>query len=140
LLLPCQIDETLAGFLQVDTDTTLTRNEIRNAINVYIKYNVDETRPEIKRWEYLNPGGLRNLQDDHNHSIINPDSRLAELLNYGEYVEGVRNGNIKQRRKDKETGVDHWITVSNEELTYCVVQKLYQARIVKTLKPNDVKL
>lgn len=131
LLIPSRIDQKLATFLKVRPDTLLSRNEVRNAINVYIKYDIHETRPEITRWAYLNPNGDRNLQNKTNRSVIDPDSTLVDLLDYGQYVDRVRNGLEKRKRKDKETGIVSWVPVTDETLTYCVVQKLYQKHLFK---------
>lgn len=137
--LPCRIDETLRAFLKLDADATPTRHEIRDALSVYIKFNPADKRPKMQRWSYLNPQGERNLQDDTLRSVIHPDSQLSELLNYREYMERVQRGEVKGKRKDPETGQRHEVTIHSEDLTYCVVQQLFQQRILETLPPPKEK-
>lgn len=132
--LKCKIDKELKDFLEVDDDAALTRNDIRNGINVYIHFDPNDPRPQIQRWAHLNPGGSRNLQNPEKKSIIHPDTKLAKLLHYSEYVSRVKNGEEATRRKNKETGKMEERVVEDPVLTYCVVQKLYQHHILETVR------
>ena len=131
--LPCVINEELRKFLKMDEGVTPTRNEIRNAINVYIHFDPDDERPQIQKWSYLNVNGARNLQNPANKSIIFPDTALAKLLDYAVYVDNVKKGNVKSKKKNKETGSMEEYTVIDTALTYCIIQKLYQKHIIKTV-------
>ncbi len=131
--LPCHIDEKLRTFLQLEPDATPTRHEIRNALDVYIKFNPNDARENMQKWSYLNPDGDRNLQDPTIRSVIHPDTQLADLLNYRDYVDRVHQGQVKGKRRNPETGLRCEVVITDDSLTYCVVQQLIQCHILKTL-------
>lgn len=76
------ITPQLAKFLQIDPDETVTRTEILRAFTVYVKLDPEETREDFLKWEYLNPGGKRNLQVKDDKHYIKPDATLLKLFKF----------------------------------------------------------
>ncbi|RLI44938.1 hypothetical protein DRO61_11535, partial [Candidatus Bathyarchaeota archaeon] len=133
-VLQCQLTPELTDFLQIDRDTTLCRKDVTNAICVYAHLKENETRPHMLRWDYLNPGGKRNLQNPNERMAIVPDSKLAKLLRYNKYKKDVKAGIVTKNVADKKTRVTTTVTVTEPTLYYWVIQKLLSVHYVATLK------
>ena len=102
-VLKCSITDELADFMKLPHGSTPSRNEITNSICVYANIKPGETRPQMLKWENLNPGGLRNLQKPTDKMIIIPDDVLSKLLGYDKYVADVEGGLITKSAIDKTT-------------------------------------
>jgi chromatin remodeling complex protein RSC6 len=133
-VLQCQLSPELADFLQIDHDTTLCRKDVTNAICVYSHLKPNEKRPHMLRWEYLNPGGKRNLQNPKERMAIIPDAKLAKLLRYNKYKKDVKAGQVTKNVTDKKTRVTTTVTVTEPTIYYWVIQKLLTVHYVSTLK------
>lgn len=139
-VLQCEITKELANFLNIDPETTLCRKDVTNAICVYAHLKPDEKRVHMLKWEYLNPGGKRNLQDPSNKMSILPDSALSKLLRYNQYKKDVKTGKITKNVKNKTTRMVTKVTVTEPTLYYWVVQRLIREHFVSTLKKTDSSL
>lgn len=132
---PCKISRELAEFIGVDADSTetLSRVEVMTAIRAYIHIKPDETRGEVLRWQYLNPGRKRNLQDPENGMIVHPDEKLSELLGYPKYKKRVKAGKemMKHKSKDGETTL---IPITDPSLKYWVITRLIGKHIERSEK------
>lgn len=135
--LPCEITNELADFMKLPHGSTPTRNEITNAICVYIHYDPNDKKEQIVKWAHLNPGGKRNLQDPSDRMSIIPDAKLKKLLKYDKYVQDVKEGKVFKNKKNKETGESNLVKVETSELSYSVIQKLIQNQIVKSTKKEE---
>jgi len=133
-VLQCQISPELADFLQVSHTTTLCRKDVTNAICVYSHLNPIEAREHMLRWEYLNRGGKRNLQNPKERMAIIPDSALSKLLQYNQYKKDVKGGLVTKNVRDKKTRVTSVMTITEPTLYYWVIQKLLSRHYVATLK------
>lgn len=131
--LKCEITEELADFMGLEHGENPTRNEITNAICVYIRLKPDESRPQMLKWAHLNPEGKRNLQDPSSGMKIVPDEKLSNLLKYDEYVDKVNKGEITKTKTDKETKKRNTVVVKDNSLEYWVLQKLIPCQIIKTI-------
>lgn len=118
------ISDELAAFMKIPRGSTPSRNDITNAICVYIHAHPGETRPQMTKWNHLNPKGKRNLQNPSSKMTIIPDDALDRLLNYKQYKNDVKKGKITQVTTDKKTGKKETTKVTDPALKYCVVQKL----------------
>ena len=116
-----------AAFLQIKKGTLLNRQEVTNAICVYAHWDPKDTREQMARWSYLNPGGKRDLQKEGRKEIIEPDETLTKLLGYDEYREKVKKGEIMTTRtvKDSSGNVKKVREVQTDDaMYYRVIQKL----------------
>jgi len=134
LELKCKITDDLADFMQLPKGSTPTRNEITNAVCVYIHLREDESRPQVLKWAHLNPGGKRNLQNPADRMKIIPDSKLSKLLGYEQYKAGVAAGEFMECVKNKKTQKSEDVVVTDPSLKYYVVQRLITKQIVSTLE------
>jgi chromatin remodeling complex protein RSC6 len=123
LSMPLLISKELASFLELPSDTRLSRVETIRAICVYSRIKEGEEREEMKKWFYLNPDGKRNLQDPDNKMAIIPDEKLSRLLDYDQYCKDVENGLITKTVKNIE-GEKEKKVVDDQSLYYWVIQKL----------------
>jgi chromatin remodeling complex protein RSC6 len=128
-----KISDELAEFMKIEKGSTPTRNEITSAICAYIHIKPGETKEQITKWSSLNPGGKRNLQDPSNKMAILPDAKLKKLLKYDAYVKEVKKGNVYRNTINKETRQKEVVKVTDEALTYSVVQKLIQCQILAAI-------
>lgn len=135
------ISDELAEFMKIPKGSTPSRNDITNAICVYIHSHPDETRPQMVKWNHLNPKGKRNLQNPESKMTIIPDEKLEELLNYKQYKRDVKAGKVYQITTDRKTGKKEEVKVTDPALKYCVVQKLICKHILGTVsvKKDDQK-
>lgn len=136
-ILKCEITDELAKFMQVSKDDPPSRREITNAICMYACIKPGENRPQMTKWEHLNPGGKRNLQDPNNKMAIIPDAVLSTLLGYDEYRKDVKAGKISKKVRNKTTGETKEVVVEDDALYYWVIQRLMKQHIVKTLKTKS---
>jgi len=116
-----------AEFLQVEKGTPFSRNEITNAICVYSHLKPGEKRPGMLKWEYLNPGGKRDLQKDGKKMVIEPDDVLKELLQYEDYQKRVKAGEVVKKTTTKgPNGIKKTVeeAQTDDALFYWVAQKL----------------
>lgn len=119
-----KITREMEKFLGVKNGSRLSRHEVTCAICVYANSKDNETRQEMIRWRYLNPGGKRNLQNPFDKTSIIPDSKLATLLRYEEYKNQVRRNKITKRVVDKHTKKTNVIVVTKPDLYYYTIQRL----------------
>jgi len=133
-VLKCRITEELAEFMQIPADSTVTRNEITNAICMYARVKPGEKRPQMLKWVHLNPEGKRNLQDPNDKMAIIPDDTLRELLDYDQYLQDVEEGLITKQSTNKTTKKKETVVVTDAALKYWVIQRLIQPQIIETLK------
>lgn len=130
---PKEISDELADFLQVERGTLLSMADVTSAMCTYIRVKDDEKDQDKietrNRWIHLNPNGERNLQDQASKKNIVPDEKLEKLLRYNEYKEKVANGKITAIRKKEEGRVV--VTVTDDSLNYCVLQKLITVHFPK---------
>ena len=134
LMMRFPISKELADFLQVPTDTVLSRLEATCAICVYSYLKDDEDRESMLSWKYLNPDCKRNLQNPQDKRAIIPDKALTKLLRYDQYKKSVAKGLITKKTKNKETGVRETVTLDNDFLYYWVMQKLLSVHFLKNQK------
>lgn len=130
-LKPLTISNDLAAFLKVEYTTKLRRSDIITALCVYCHYDPAETRENVKKWEYLNPGGVRDLRDPNKKDVIIPDELLNDLLKYDQYTLDVKDGKISQFITDKETGLKTQTPVTSPELRFFTISKLVSKHITK---------
>lgn len=123
IITPLPISMELAEFLQVPSDTLVSRLDANRAVCVYCNLKDDEGREETLRWSYLNTE-RRNLQDPKDRRYILPDEKLATLLDYDSYKKSVEDGDVYRTKKDKETGHTTVEKVTSSRLSYLTVQKL----------------
>lgn len=135
------ISDELADFMKIPHGSTPSRNDITNAICVYIHAHPGESRPQMTKWNHLNPKGKRNLQNPTSKMSINPDDALSRLLNYNQYKKDVKAGKITQVSTNKKTGKKETTKVTDPALKYCVVQKLICRHILGavSVKKDDVE-
>lgn len=124
IMMKCSISEELAKFLGISPSEKLSRIDATRGICVYSHLKEGEAREEMLRWGYLNPGGKRNLQNQHDKKAIVPDAKLSKLLRYSEYKKNVAAGKITKKIKDKGTGKTSVVPLSSDSLYYWVIQKL----------------
>lgn len=124
------ISDELAKFLDIDVNTRLSRQEVTCAICVYINLKDNESRPDMLRWSYLNPGGKRNLQNPFDKKIVRPDKKLSRLLHYREYKEQVDKGKITRQVFDKNTRKYTRETVNQYSLYYSTIQSLINRHFI----------
>lgn len=120
----------LRAFLGLGKDEFVSRAEATRALCVYVK--VDEKkgeRPDFKKWEHLNPGGQRNLQDQDDLTRIIPDEKLSKLLHYEQYKKDVDSGKYQQRKK-KEDGTYEKVVLTDNNLYYKVIQRLLNQHLL----------
>lgn len=125
----CKISDELAAFIKVDSGTILTRSEISNALNAYIRLNPNEEREDVLKWSYLNPEGKRNLQDQTNKTRIIPDRALSKLLKYDAYQKDVAAGKVTKGVTNKITKEKEYTVQTDDKLYYQTIQKLIQRHI-----------
>ena len=130
----CEITDELADFMGVKRGTTPSRAEITNAICVYARLKPGEKRPQMLKWEVLNAGGKRNLQDPNNNMAIIPDETLTKLLKYEQYKEDVKAKKIYANVTNKETKKKERVLVSEAVLYYRVIQILIQPHIIRSIR------
>lgn len=130
-----KISTELREFLMIDDDYYPTRTDVTRAISAYIKFNPDEKRDEMLKWEHLNPDHIRNLQNPLNKKEIIPDKTLSDLLDYPEYVKNVKNGKVFRIIIDEE-GEKIKIPVTDKSLTYCTIQKLINKHFIESISTN----
>ena len=123
IITPLPISVELAEFLQVPSDTLVSRLDANRAVCVYCNLKEDEKREEILRWSYLNTEH-RNLQDTTDRRYILPDEKLSTLLDYDSYKKSVENGEVYRTKKNKETGLYAVEKVVSSRLSYLTVPKL----------------
>lgn len=128
------ISPELAKFLKVDVNTKLTRNDITRAICTYIHYDPATATERMKRWEYLNPEGERNLQNPSERKAILPDKALSALLGYDKYKKNVSEGKEFFNKTNKATGQKEQTRVEDDSLYYFVIQKLIQKHYIRPTK------
>lgn len=133
-VLKCQITDELADFMGISRGSTPSRNEITNAICTYIHVKPGEKRPQMLKWEKLNPGGKRNLQNPDDKMTIVPDKKLIKLLRYEQYKKNVADGKVSKNITNKETRRREKVQVTDNSLKYWVAQKLFQRHITKTIR------
>jgi len=126
----CKVTNELSDFLGLDENQTVTRGDITIALCVYVNLKEKESRERFLKWEKLNPGGKRNLQDSKNRKIIIPDKKLEMLLGYKQFIEDVKNKKIKCKRTDKETKEKKEEILNDTNLYYSTVQKLIEKHII----------
>lgn len=135
LRMDCNIRPEMREFLGLKDDEYVSRQEISNAICVYVRLKPDEKRPQMLRWKHLNPKGERNLQNPDDRMVILPDETLSKILDYSSYQKEVREGKIVREKTVAENGVKvkKEIPVENDELRYWVLTKLI-SRVTETRK------
>ncbi len=126
--------------MQIPYGSTVTRNEITNAICMYTRVKLGENRPQMLKWAHLNPEGKRNLQNPIDKMVIIPDNTLATLLCYDQYVEKVKKGKITEQVTNKTTKKKNIVTLTIPVLRYRVIQRLIQSQILETLKMDRVSV
>lgn len=127
------ISEEMRVFLKLDKNQKISRNDAFRAICVYINLKDGETREQMLKWEYLNPGGKRNLQNKHDHKAIIPDKALSKLLNYEKYKKDVKKGKIVINTTDPTSKVKSKKVVTSDFLYYYVLQKLITPHFITKL-------
>lgn len=132
-VLPCKITVQLADFMGISHGSTPSRREITNAVCAYIRLKPDETREHMLKWEYLNKGRKRNLQNKERKMTINPDSVLVQLLDYESYCDDVKNGLISINKTNKKTNKKEKTVQTDNTLFYYVLQRLLRPHILETL-------
>lgn len=142
---PVPLSEELCDFLQVSHDTMLSRASVNRAITAYIFVNDKPFDPETmdptafvekKMWaDKLNPH-RHDLRDVHDKRVIRPDVKLSTLLGYEDYRKRVANGEVKWKRRDRETGECRDIVELYDTLTYAILQHL----LAKHYKPQRDKI
>ena len=124
LMMKFSISKELATFLDIPTDTKLSRVDVTRAICVYSHLKENEKREEMLRWKYLNPGSKRDLQFPQDKKAIIPDKALSKLLRYDEYKKKIAAGLVTHNMKNKETGEKITVQVKTEALHYWAIQNL----------------
>lgn len=132
------VSQELAEFLQFEKNTdgkypTVSRQNVNIAICTYCKVKPDEVRPTHVVWEYLNPGGKRNLQSTQQNkgSTIIPDDKLSKLLGYEEFKQRIASGEEFVNRKNKETKEIERVALKDDSLTYNMIQRLFTCHLSK---------
>jgi chromatin remodeling complex protein RSC6 len=138
LMMKYSITPELAAFLKVEENTTLSRIEATRAICAYSHLKIDENRPEVLRWQHLNPKGKRNLQNKDDKMSIIPDSALSKLLRYEKYKKQVKKGEITKKVKSKETGEIETVVHDSDTLYYWVIQKLINIHFVSAQPKSEI--
>jgi uncharacterized protein (DUF736 family) len=122
------ISPDLSSFLGLEPGEKISRVEVNRAITAYIHVNDindPEMNPNKRKWvDKLNPGGLRSLQDPNNKSVIVPDQKLSDLLDYPAYKKQVENGEKTWKRRNRTTVDFIEIVETDPKLTYSVLQHL----------------
>lgn len=118
------ISRELERFLKLPKGTMISRQEVTCAICVYSHIKEGELRPSMKKWEHLNPGGSRNLQNPFDKRTIIPDKKLSKLLKYKEYQNDIISGKINKKTVDKVSGETIIKPATSDSLHYCTIQKL----------------
>lgn len=126
----CKVTNELSDFLGLDENQTVTRGDITIALCVYVNLKEKESRERFLKWEKLNPGGKRNLQDSKNRKIIIPDKKLEMLLGYKQFIEDVKNKKIKCKKTDKETKEKKEEILNDTNLYYSTMQKLIEKHVI----------
>lgn len=127
-----KISQELRDFLDVSDDYYPTRVDVTRAISAYIRFNPNEKREDMLKWEYLNPDHQRNLQNPNNKKEIIPDEVLSDLLNYPEYIKNVKKGKVFKMIVD-DNGDKLKIPVTDDSLTYCTIQKLINRHFIESV-------
>ncbi len=125
LLLKYNVTPELANFLHIDRDEKLSRSDVQCALSAYINLDPDEKRDRIMRWKHLNENH-RDLRDNQNRRIINPDKPLSQLLNYEQYKKDVKNKIIFINNKK----AGEKVVVTDDRLQYYVIMRLIQKHFV----------
>ena len=139
IMIQYQISDELAEFIKVPSGTRLSRIEATRAICAYAHWKDDEKREDILRWKNLNPTGKRDLQNPQDKKAVIPDKALVKLLRYNEYKKDVKNGKVYKKVKDKETGKQSLVQMTNDMLYYWVIQKLISPHFLKDVEGNDIE-
>lgn len=126
----CKVSDELAEFMQIPPGSTPTRLEVTNAIYTYINLKEDEKRPQMLKWQHLNPD-RRNLQNPENKMAILPDEKLSKLLRYDEYCQNVADGKVTKKVLNKQTYEKDEVVMTDNSLFYWVIQRLIQHHITK---------
>jgi len=126
-----KISPELREFLEIDDDYYPTRTDVTRAISAYIRFDPNEKREEMLKWEHLNPDN-RNLQNPNNKKEIIPDDTLSELLGYPEYIKNVKKGKVFRMVVDDD-GEKIKVPVTNTSLTYCTIQKLINKHFIESI-------
>lgn len=127
--LPYSVSPELASFLKIGKDEKINREDVTRAICVYTRLRPGEARPAMLRWEHLNKGGKRDLQDPDNKKAVIPDKALTTLLGYDQYKKDVAAGKVtKIVTVDGEKREE---VVTDDALYYYVIQRLVQQHFRK---------
>jgi len=131
---PVEISEELRKFLGTPIGGKVSRNDITNAIDVYVHLAPDESRPNKLKWKHLNTVN-RNLQDPGNGRKILPDKTLTSLLDYENYKTKVDNREIIKtiKKRDKRLGTITLVTdiQTDNSLYYPTIRKLIERHIIR---------
>jgi len=134
-----QITDELLDFMQLPPKSTPTLNEITNAIYIYIKLKPGEKRPQMLKWQHLNPDG-RDLQNPDNRTTVLPDEKLSGLLGYEDYRQEIADGKVTINRVvDKRTREKKTVVMEDDSLFYWTIQRLIQKQIIKSIKSPPKK-
>lgn len=110
LTTPCYVSGKLTKFLGLPPNTKLSKLQVNRMITDYIKAN--------------------NLQ---NRLKIIPNPKLAELLDYDDYVTRVLNGRVAWARRDPNTGDRVQKVETDSSLTYSVLQHLLAKHFISEM-------
>ena len=112
--------------MQIDQNSSISREDAQCALSVYINIKPDEQREKSLKWKYLNPQN-RDIRDPSNKRIIIPDSKLSKLLGYEEYKDKVQNGEIYINSKK----LGQKVLVEDDKMEYYVMISLMQKLFLK---------
>jgi len=133
---PVDITDELAAFIKVEPGTQISRNEITQALCVYIHFDPANPKEAIQRWKDLNKNGhrdLREVNEETHKTYIKPDAKLSKLLGYDTYVKDVKAGRVTKKRKLHKTDLVKTEMVEDDpSLHYYTIQKLIQKHIISS--------
>jgi len=154
---PRRITHHLADFLRIPRDQSISRADVNMAITAYIYFkplrdndkNIDTVQYRKKLYwaDRLNPSlaeadgkrrYLRDLKDPKNPTVIIPDERLSELLEYDKFVEDVHAGKITFKCKNAKTEKQENVVHTDTHLTYPILQHLLTKHFLEDIPKKEV--